>query len=98
MISRLKRRLPDLQDEQLLQDLIDSAAGMICAYTGRERVPLPLEAVQLEIACIIFNRMGMEGENAHSEGSVTHSADSLPEFVRRQLNPFRLAKAVGACV
>ena len=98
MLSKLRRRLPDCGDEVILQDMLDTAAGMICAYTGRERVPIPLEAVQLEIACIIFNRMGMEGENAHSEGSVTHSADSLPEFVRRQLNPFRLAKAVGACV
>ena len=96
MLSKLKRRLNDLQDEALLQDLIDAAAGMICAYTGREKVPSVLESVQIEIACIIFNRMGMEGESAHSEGSVSHTADSLPEFVRRQLNPFRLAKAVGA--
>ncbi len=95
MLSKLKRRLPDLQDEALLQDLIDAAAGMICAYTGREALPPQLEAAQLEIACIIFNRMGMEGESAHSEGSVSHTADSLPEFVRRQLNPFRLVKAVG---
>ena len=96
MISKLKRRIPDAQDEALLQDLIDAAAGAICAYTGRESVPLPLEHMQIEIACILFNRMGMEGESAHSEGSVSHTAESLPEFVRRQLNPFRLAKAVGA--
>ena len=96
MISKLKRRLPDCGDEQLLQDLIDSAAGMICAYTGRDCVPPALEAAQIETACIIFNRMGMEGESAHTEGSVSHNAESLPEFVKRQLNPFRLAKAVRA--
>ena len=96
MLSKLKRRLPDAQDDALLQDLIDAAAGMICAYTGRDKLPPQLEAAQIDIACIIFNRMGMEGESAHTEGSVSHSADSLPEFVKRQLNPFRLAKAVGA--
>ena len=96
MISKLKRRLPDCRDEQFLQDIIDAAAGVICAYTGRETVPPALEAAQIETACIIFNRMGMEGESAHSEGSVSHTADSLPEFLKRQLNPFRLAKAVGA--
>ena len=96
MLSKLKRRLSDLQDDLLLQDLLDAAAGTICAYTGREAVPAALEAAQLDIACIIFNRMGMEGESAHSEGSVSHTAESLPEFLKRQMNPFRLAKAVGA--
>jgi len=96
MISKLKRRLPDLKDDLLLQDLIEAAAGMICAYTGRESVPLQLEETQIEIACMIFNRMGMEGESAHSEGSVSHAVDSLPEFLRRAMNPFRLAKAVKA--
>ena len=95
MLSKLKRRLPDCRDDALLQDLIDAAAGVICAYTGRESVPAALEHMQIEIACMLFNRMGMEGESAHSEGSVSHTAESLPEFVRRQLNPFRLAKAVG---
>ena len=96
MLSKLRRRLPDCGDEMILQDMLDTAAGMICAYTGRECVPAALEYMQLEIACMVFNRMGMEGESAHSEGSVSHTAESLPEFVRRQLNPFRLAKAVQA--
>ena len=96
MLSKIKRRLPDCSDEVLLQDLLDSAAGMICAYTGRESMPVQLEYMQIEIACILYNRMGMEGESTHSEGSVSHTAESLPEFVRRQINPFRLAKAVRA--
>lgn len=97
MISKLKRRLSDCTDEALLNDLLCGAQDMICAYTCRDSVPERLRSVQIEIACILFNRMGMEGESAHSEGGVSHTAESLPEFLRRQLNPYRLARTVKPC-
>lgn len=97
MLEKLKRRLPEAENEALLKDLLEDAGGMICAYTRRTAVPEPLEAAQLELAVILFNRMGMEGENSHNEGSVHRSVDSLPEHLRRQLNPWRLAKGVPAC-
>jgi len=94
MLDRLKRRLPDARDEALLADLLSDAEGMILAYTGRSAVPAVLAGAQLEIAAMLFNRMGMEGEASHAEGSVSRSADSLPEYLRRQLNPFRLARGL----
>jgi len=97
MLAKLKRRIPDAKDDALLEDLLEDAESMILSYTGRDVLPEKLESVQLEIAAMLFNRMGMEGEKSHSEGSVSRSADSLPEYLRRQLNPWRLAKAVGEC-
>jgi hypothetical protein len=94
MLEKLKRRIPDVKDDALLQDLLDAAAEMILAYTGRDELPPVLQAVQIELAAMQLNRMGMEGESSHAEGSVHRSADSLPEMVRRQLNPYRLARAV----
>ena len=94
MLDRLKRRLPDAGNDALLNDLLADAGAMIQAYTGQNAVPDVLEGAQLEIAVMLFNRMGMEGEASHAEGSVSRSADSLPEYLRRQLNPFRLVKAV----
>ena len=96
MLEKLKRRIPDADDAALLNDLLDAAAAAICAYTGRDEVPAALEGAQLELAAVSYNRMGMEGERSHSEGGVSRSAEDLPEALRRQLNPFRLAKAVGA--
>lgn len=96
MLDRLKRRLPDAGDEQLLMELLEDAGMMIRAYTLRSEIPEVLEGAQLEIAAMLFNRMGMEGENAHAEGSLSRSVESLPEYVRRQLNPFRLVRAVEA--
>ena len=95
MLERLKKRLPDAADDALLESILADAGGMICAYTLRGEVLPVLEGAQIEIACMIYNRMGMEGESAHAEGSLHRSADSLPEYIRRQLNPWRLAKAVA---
>ena len=94
MLERLMLRLPDCADDLLLQELLQAASEMICAYTLRDQVPQALQAVQLEIAAILFNRMGMEGEKQHDEGDLRRSAESLPEFIRRQLNPYRRARAV----
>lgn len=96
MLEKLKRRIPDANDDALLGDLLDAAAAAILAYTGRSALPEALQGAQLELAAVLYNRMGMEGERAHSEGGVSRTAESLPEALRRQLNPWRLAKAVRA--
>lgn len=95
MLARLKRRLPDASDEALLADLLEESGAFIRAYTHREVVPDALEDAQVRIAAILYNRMGMEGESDHSEGGVSRTADTLPEDLRRWLNSWRLAKALG---
>ena len=98
MLDKLMRRLPDARDDQmdLLRDLISDAGKAICAFTRRQEVPSELEGAQLQLAAVMFNRMGMEGESDHDEGSLRRSAESLPEFLRRQMNPYRLGRAVEA--
>ena len=94
MLERLKRRLPDAANEALLQDLLDEAGDFIRAYTGREDVPEALVSAQIQLAAVFFNRLGMEGESRHVEGSVEHATQAVPEEIRRQLNPYRLVKGV----
>lgn len=95
MLDKLKRRLPDATDDALLLDLLEGARMQILAYTGRDELPEALGEAQLTLAAIAYNRMGMEGESAHSEGGVSRSSQALPEDVRRLLNPWRLARGVG---
>ena len=95
MLEKLKRRIPDAGNDALLTALLDAAEAAILAYTGRETLPEALQGAQLSLAAILYNRMGMEGESSHSEGGVSRGADSLPELLKRQLNPWRLAKGVG---
>ena len=94
MLAKLKRRLPDAQDEALLGDLLEEAGAFLRAYTRRDSVPAELEDAQVRIAAMLFNRMGMEGEVSHNEGGVSRTAELLPEDLRRWLNGWRLAKTV----
>ena len=91
MLEKLKRRIPDAKDDALLAELIEAAGQAICAYTGRAAVPSALEAAQLEIAAMLFNRMGMEGESEHVEGDVRRAAPCLPDELRREIIAFRRA-------
>ena len=95
MLHRLMRRLPDAEDLALLRDLLDEAGDFIRAYTGREAVPAALESAQVQLAAVLYNRLGMEGETRRSEGSTERAVEAVPEELRRQLNPYRLAKGVG---
>ena len=58
-------------------------------------VPDELEDAQVRTAAILYNRMGMEGESARTEGGVTHTADALPDDLRSWLNGWRLASKAG---
>ena len=95
MLAKLKRRLPDAKDEPLLNDLLEEAGAFICAYTGRKNVPEALGDAQVRIAAMLYNRMGMEGERSHGEGSVTRTAEALPEDLRKWLNAWRKAQTIG---
>ncbi len=94
MLEKLRRRIPDARDTGLLNDLLEAAADMILAYTGRDEVPDGLRSAQVSLAAVLYNRMGIEGEAAHSEGGVSRSVEMMPEDLRHQLNAWRLAKAV----
>ncbi|MBR4359128.1 MAG: phage head-tail connector protein [Clostridia bacterium] len=94
LLSQLRLRLPDAADaaDDLLLSLLRDAAALICALTWRTQVPEELQNAQLRLAVIFYNRMGMEGESAHSEGDVRRAAQDLPENLRREIFSFRLAK------
>ena len=96
MLARLKRRLPDAADETLLSDLLDEAGAFLRAYTFRREVPEALEPAQIQVAAILYNRLGMEGESSHGEGGVTRTAALLPEDLKRWLNGWRVARTLDA--
>jgi hypothetical protein len=95
MLERLRRRLENVRDDALLQELLQDAGAFILAYTGRDEVPAALESAQVRLAVILYDRMGMEGEARRDEGGVTRYVDALPRDIAAMLNPYRLAKAVG---
>lgn len=95
-LETLKRRLgtDNAIEDALLTDLLNDAESYVIGYTGRERVPERLNGVVVELAAMGCNRLGMQGESAHSEGGVAVSAESLPEALRALLNRYRVARVV----
>lgn len=98
MREKLARRLADVDspDADLLDDLISDAGFFIMNFTGRDSVPSALEGAQLQLAAVLFNRMGAEGEISRDEGGVARQMELLPEDIAAQLKPWRLARAVRA--
>ena len=94
-LEKLRRRLgkTDLEDA-LLTDLMEDAEGYILAYTGLTELPESLAGTRLELACVLFNRMGMQGETSHTEGGISVSGEGLPENIRLVLNRYRRARVV----
>ena len=95
-LAVLKRRLSlTAEEDALLCDLIGDAEMYVVAYTGRAAIPLELEGTVVELAAIQYNRLGMQGESSHQEGSISITVDSLPDRIRQLLNRYRLARVVG---
>ena len=92
-LDRLKARTGS-KDTALLEALLEDAEGMIRAYTGRRTFPDVLVTAQVQLAVVLYNRQGIEGQTAHSEGGVSRTMEALPEEIQRQIAPYRLARIV----
>lgn len=91
-LALMRTHLPgeEVQDGLLLS-LLEDASSLICALTWRKEVPKELGNAQVRLAVIFYNRMGMEGENAHQEGDVRRSVTDLPDALRKEIFAFRRA-------
>lgn len=94
-LTRLKRRLckaADSTDEDgLLCDLLDEAEAFVKGYTRRRAVPEALAPLVCELAAGSYQRLGLEGQQSHTEGGVTLTLEGLSDRQRRQLEAYRLA-------
>ena len=92
----LQRRLPDEDDEELLQDFLDSAESIIL----NKRYPFmsdddtyTLEKkylnLQLRIAIELYNKQGAEGEMSHAENGTTrqYSSADVSESLLNEITP-----------
>ena len=97
LLTRLKRRLSIEGDEkdELLCELLADANALMLAYMNRSELPEVLSPALLRLSCMLYNRLGMEGESHRSEGSVSMTVDSLPQEIVAQLIPYRLLRTVA---
>lgn len=97
-LDRLKVRIPGASDgskDALLSAYLEDALEYILSTTGRTELPGRVEPTQVQLATILYNRQGIEGEQAHTTGGVSRtlfSEEDLPASLRRVLQFWRVAK------
>lgn len=90
---RILLGLEDDGEDDLLSVLLDQARWTVLTVTGRETLPPALLGAVLDLAVLRYNRRGLEGESARTEGGVTAQIEALPEDILRQLRSMTLARA-----
>lgn len=80
--------------DDLLQLLLDDVKADLLTWTNRTELPTSLEPIQRQIAVIRYNKQGVEGQTAHSEGGISRSFEDLPESIRNAIGQYRLLKVV----
>lgn len=92
--ERLRAKLPKMAEEKL-EALYEDAEGMVLALAGRRTLPRVLETAVVQLGVVLYNREGIEGEVGHSEGGVSRTMEAIPEEIRRQILPYRVARVVN---
>ena len=91
-ITSIKTRIPDeTVTDELCMALYEDACSLAMGYMARDTVPKACENAVIRLAVVLYNRMGMEGEQSRSEGGVSSSVAFMPEDIKAQLRPYRLA-------
>lgn len=89
------QKLTGESDTELLSLLYDDATAEVLAYTNRTRLPDVLKKVTRDIAVIMLNRIGTEGEKERSEAGERYVFDDMPKHIVATLNRYRLARVGG---
>lgn len=92
-LERLKLRLPDETNEELLIDIIETSKAVILEKrfpfgTDRSEIEPQYNDLLFRIALDLYNKQGAEGETSHSENGISRtyqsswvSADLLDEII-----------------
>lgn len=82
-------------NEELLSLLLEMSEDRILAITNRTILPDKLKQAQLDWSVIIYNRLGMEGENSRTEGAISSSFTEIPESIQRAIKSNTLGRIGG---
>lgn len=96
-ILKLRLGIESVEKDYLLLTLLDSAKNYILSYTGRkEEKWLPIfDELQVKIASIDYNKLGIENLSSQTEGSISNSyIDDYPKDITNILNKYRICRVV----
>lgn len=94
----VRLNITDDSEKIKLKGLIEDAMILILDYTGRtiEQMNENLYYYARQLVVIAWNQEGNEGEEARSEGSISHTfITDIPDKLKSGLNNHRLGKVVS---
>lgn len=90
LLERFKARLPEEENEILLQEFLETAGDVILnrLYPLADDidglvVPKKYKSLQIDIAVNLYNKQGAEGEISHSENGISRAYDS--SYISKEL-------------
>ena len=93
-LERLKRRVPEEPDDELLEEMLESAKNIILDThfpygNWPEDVEDRYKGLQIDIAEDLYNRIGASGQLSHSENGISRSwgAEWVSEQLLRRIVP-----------
>lgn len=92
MLSKLKLKLgiSDTAQDELLDLYLEDANETILGITHLSEVPANLLSTQVELAIVMYNKEGIEGQTSHSEGGISRSfEDDIPKGVMKKIRAAR---------
>jgi len=99
MLENLKSDLglEGTEDKNILLDrLLSKGERRVLNYCNLKKLPKELEETVIDMAIIIYNRRGTEGEKSRSEGGISSQFDKLiNEDFKDELSGFIRPKITG---
>lgn len=95
ILQRLNRLIPEENDNDLVNQLIEDAADQLLAFTHRNKIPDGLVKSVGDLALIAYNRLGTEGEKGRSEAGESYQFDDMPDSIYRIAQGYRIARVGG---
>lgn len=80
-LNKLKNRLPEAKESDLIAALEDAEEAIMARRHPFGDRPESLESkyygLQIRLAVVLYNKIGAEGESAHSENGISRSYESV---------------------
>lgn len=82
---KLKLGITDNSQDGLLELYLEDTADFILNQTHLDTIPQGLLSTQVELAIIYYNKQGIEGQTAHSEGGISRTFEDIPERIKKKI-------------
>ncbi|QJC53059.1 hypothetical protein HGI30_16750 [Paenibacillus albicereus] len=80
----------------LLSMMAEDAELDLLSWTSRTALPPALESTLRQLVVMRYNKMGIEGQTAHSEGGVSRAFADLPSDLQQTVGRWRRVRVAGS--